>query len=465
VAGCAGVLFLAGCSADEPPAPDGPLPKVEHPKAPIPKDRDEQAVLSALRRVDPCALLDPSGGAVAGFPADLKPQASGPFTCSIDPSEGKYGGAVHVKFNRFTEDDRIKLPLLTLGGGKAYVKTHMTTCNVFLPVSFTMAIEFSTIVQEGADPCPAPKAFAQVAAPKLANPDAVQAPLSWDACGALRTAVGDGSLDYKPGIFGIEGCSTTSNGSLHFTHGWKSGSKATSETVGGKRVEVDATSNFGPGCSVGWRHGTARTQSARSNEFWVGVLLQDCAKAKALAERVMTVLASPPPEVAPQRPVLYGPDEADMAAPGACAHAGRPHDCQPYVEVPVPPGTKDKVRAAQADPNVECALAIEAVAKHFGPQWKPVIDSDLGCQFVEPARSGWISVNTNSARLSDTGRSDGESDATIAGHPGRVKADHVAVSLGKSADSDGQLFVTLWHLKDQSKAEAMVADILGRHFN
>src|SRR5689334_20419783 len=48
-----------------------------------PPDRDGEAVLNALRVLDPCALLDGPGMAAAGLPGNAHPIARGPHSCSF----------------------------------------------------------------------------------------------------------------------------------------------------------------------------------------------------------------------------------------------------------------------------------------------------------------------------------------------------------------------------------------------
>lgn len=469
VGSCAGVLVLAGCSAEGPPPSDEPLPKVVYPKAAVPKDRDERAVLAALRQVDACAFVDPAPEVVPGFAPDRKPRASGPFTCAIEGD----AGTVQVKIAKFDDEDRYRLPLRLVGGAKAYVRTTIggTTCTVSLPVSFSLAIQVSTFTEPPADPCAGPLGFAQVAVTSLANPDVTAVTASWDACTVLTLAAGGGK--FAPGLFGIEDCVATGEGpSLHFGYGWSPERNTTFDMVGGKRAAITDGTALGPACSVSWRHGSARsTYPAGSPELWASVNVVDCARAKALAEQVMTVIAAPPPaDVAPQRPVLYGSGEADVPAPGACAYWTKPENCQPYVDVPVPAGAREIVRGADADLNVDCALAREAVAKNFGEQLKPVTVADLGCEFIEPTRLFRISVSTNPTPLRKP--DDDERETTIAGHPGRVMRlesyCRIAVSAERNADGYGTLFFSLnGQLVDatMTNAESAVADIVEKYFN
>ena len=73
-----GVLVLTGCTVEEPG-----LPLVERPTT---LERDEPAVLAALRQVDACALLDPAE--VPAFRAGRAPRPLGPHRCELTAAGG-----------------------------------------------------------------------------------------------------------------------------------------------------------------------------------------------------------------------------------------------------------------------------------------------------------------------------------------------------------------------------------------
>jgi hypothetical protein len=459
----AALLVLAGCGSGD---DGGPLPKVEHPKAAVPKDRDGQAVLAALRRIDPCALLDPKG-----FPADRKPKASGPFTCSISRTDDRYADSQTVRFTTLGDQDRARNPLQIIGGAKAYSAINRDPCVYSFPVSFELAIEFSSYSSHR-DNCTSAKELAQGVAMKLANPDAVAVAQSWDACAVLRTATNGESGTYRYGDgTGFDDCRASAPfAALVLGYSPKSDQGATVETIGGKRVAI----HQGDQCEITWHNGVAR----QSNELWVSIQGVDCAKAKTMAERAMTALAAPPPETTPQRPLLYGPDDPDRPIPGACVLWEKPDQCQPYVEVPVPSEKGQLIRAAEADPNVDCAMAIEAVTKHFGAQWKPVTITDQrGCTFIESTRLARVSVSTSAEPVSKRPHVDGERDLTIADHPGTLwSSDNVCVidlATGKSKDTDGALSVTMRDSSaansqdkpDEAKVRALATDLIVKHFS
>jgi hypothetical protein len=119
---------------------------------------------------------------------------------------------------------------------------------------------------------------------------------------------------------------------------------------------------------------------------------------------------------------------------------------------------------------VDCALTVDAVTKHFGAQWKPVVVGGE-CYFMEAKKSGWIMIHIGSGPLmksSDT-RIETDLDITIAGRPGVAYANKatawVQVSLGRGADVNGWVHVETHRNLNQPALEAAAADIVGKYFN
>jgi hypothetical protein len=475
VVACAAALVVSGCSSDEPaatPPPETPPSTVVHPKAEVPKDRDGQAVLSALRRLDPCSLLDTARGAVAGYPPGLKPLAEGPFYCYIvkpDRSE-----AVYLSFGAFPERLRFEQPLQTIGQAKAYVRQESGKCTVSLPVSFTTAIQFLVSPKSAEpDPCAAGKAFAAVAAGKLAQPDAIQVAPSWDACSVLRTVAGE-SHEYQQRLAGMDSCEFRQDGFIvRLSFSYDRPVEPATETVGGARAAVQERNPAGDGCDVAWRQGAARTTyPADGPDLVVSFNMVGCDRAKTFAEQVMKVLASAPPEIAPQRPLLYKPSEPDVAVPGGCAFWTKPAECQPYVQVAAPSGKAEILRAAQADPNVDCRLSVEAVAKHYTEPMYAVTVSEPGCQFVESTRAIRIAVGTSPTPLGKRDRVNGDREATVGGRPARVLSSEnsytVRAALSPDGNENGTLQVKVEgpaEARDVPKVEGLVVDILTKFFS
>ncbi|MFC4854607.1 hypothetical protein [Actinophytocola glycyrrhizae] len=137
----------------------------------------------------------------------------------------------------------------------------------------------------------------------------------------------------------------------------------------------------------------------------------------------MVTLAGQRPDddgAAPQRPLLYEPDDNDAAARGACVDLamGGDDDCEPYQEVAVP-GDPDEILAA-TNRHVQCAVFTDAVEAVFGTTYRPVTWA-AHCFFVAPDHVLEINVNLNPIDApADYGRGEVYSDrreTEIAGRP------------------------------------------------
>jgi hypothetical protein len=114
------VAVVAGCTTPSDPPPSPPTSTAQQQG---PRDRDEDEVLAALRRIDLCEVL----AAAPGLPAE--PRAPQPFRC--------VAGDIAVTVVGFAHEARLALPSQAVGNAKAYVQAD--GCRVVLPVSFELA--------------------------------------------------------------------------------------------------------------------------------------------------------------------------------------------------------------------------------------------------------------------------------------------------------------------------------------
>ncbi|HEY0448182.1 hypothetical protein [Actinophytocola sp.] len=477
---CIAVLGLAGCTT--PPSTDrtSPTEPTERPSAPSPKDRDKGAVLAALRRLDLCALLDKAMAATPQFPPDAEPTAHQPFQCRLDGMAHPVTAAAVTMIH----DTRLSLPVRAIGGAKAYVDQGTSTCDVFLPVSFELAIQFSQMPQgqPNDETCRVVTTLATASAAALADPTAVQIEPRWDACSVLRDALGSEADEAKLVGNTFDDCTDFSHqpipASISFADDFISTGQPRTETIGGKQVRIYAQDGS---CDIYWRQGPFSSKYATEPDYQVLAITPDCDRSKALAESLMTVLGTAPPaDVAPQRPLLYTPDEPDSPYPGACAYVdvSDPKRCKPYAEVPVPADPAKIPAAALADADVLCAVAVDAVATYFGTRLRPVAVSDAGtdCYFVEPERQIHLGFTIDGG---PPRRDPGDRQASVAGHPGYVAADasqhEYRLSTSSKLDGHGTvtLAVTTGPVNSRSplptgtdkKTKAVLADILRTYFS
>lgn len=101
----------------------------------------------------------------------------------------------------------------------------------------------------------------------------------------------------------------------------------------------------------------------------------------------------------PQRPLVYGPDENDTGAVGACVDfgvTGGLEDCEPYHDVPVPTKPEEIMAAPRVNRNVQCAVFNDAIEAAFGKGFAP-ITWGAHCYFVDPTHVVAIRVNVDPA--------------------------------------------------------------------
>ncbi len=432
------VLTAAACTPDQPSTTtetpssrDEPVPVEEQ------KDRDPAAVMAAVRRIDFCAVARQVTGT-----ADVS--ARDPFSC------GALGASVGVV--RLGTDERLEFPVRAIGDAKAYVdSSRPDDCVVYFPLSFEFALKVDGV---GCEPA--------VDVVLAATPQ-------WDACGALAEASDEDDLTEAGATIGTA-CERTEPDLARLEFGSPLVGPTRTDTVGGVPVEVQEDDSTGR--TVCW------TAWPGAEGVWTAVAADDCAQARTLAESVMTVLASPPPDIAPQTPLLYGPDEPDTPMPGACAHLERDvaGHCRPYTDTQVP---ADDLLNAGAD--TQCALARDAVTRHAGTNLVPVAVADGesdSCYFVEPERQVQVRFQVGSDPVDGVPDVFDARAAEIAGHPGYVEdgqAYRVWVATTDDPGREGRLSVTVAAgpaaRDDQppagaaAVAESIIVAVLATHFS
>ncbi|MCT2583020.1 hypothetical protein [Actinophytocola gossypii] len=351
-------LVLAGCTV---PVGSRPLPDPA-----VPVDRDQDAVLAALRLVDACAMVD---GNVT---------ALGPHRCQVRAGGNEFFIRMGV---RFDEEDKSRPRVL--GGAKAYVDPlDRARCSAHLPVSFKLSIRFDVV----RGPCAAVLPVVETAARRLPTLPPAELPMAdWDPCTLLAAALPtrlDHQLDLdRRGRHGMDGCvadaelpTPVPRIQLTLAYGPDPDS---SDTVGGMPVAVEP---IGSKCEVSWTNGPFGAA-----EQVVAVRAPDCDLAREIAAGVLSTPPRPP-SITPQDPLLYGPDEPDVPRTGPCAYIKL--DCRPHEDTPLP---DDDIVAAAEDPDVACQLAREPVRERF-PLVDPVITYDH-CQFVTTSRAVTVGVS------------------------------------------------------------------------
>ncbi|MCT2586893.1 hypothetical protein [Actinophytocola gossypii] len=465
------VLGLVGCTTGD----TGGSPSTTPSTTPStrdsarPGDRDEDAVLAAVRQLDLCALLDraKAGGPFAG----ARPVARRPFECVLSGA----ADLVAVSVTGIGHGTRVESVTRSVGGAKAYVEQG-GGCYVHLPVSFTTALRFS---QAPASNCASLTGLADAAVAALANPDTFRAKPVWDACTALA-----GVLDADDAALSGNGPADCTSrepaASISFADDLPpSGERKPSRTtsIGGTRALVYEEAE---NCAVYWRQGPFDVRYGAAADFQVVARTSECGGATDLAESLMAVLGeAPPDDVAPQRPLLYRPDEPDSPYPGACAYVDEldPDGCAPYVAVAVPDDPAEILSAAADDADVQCAMAVRSVGARFGSELVPVADSGAGtrCFFVEPERRLQITFSLSHGKVVN---SFGGEPVTISGHPGYVTTDgtSIAYELSTATILDGEGTLTLRVSTGPAdadplaramalKADSVLADVLDSYFS
>lgn len=407
-----------GCSSHHPSPKPGPLPKVHHNKAEVPKDRDEQAVAAALRRLDPCDLIDPSGASTTLFPSKLDPRPRSPHRCEL--VSGTYDQLDVTIGTPLPAADRYAQRRLDLAGATAYLNQSAGQCRLAVPVSFTLAVEFrADLIGPGeAGQCEKViTAFGSAAVPKLAKPAAFRnrRPMAQrDSCAVLRSALGAKQrglvLQYGEFTYGIDRCEAWSGNGvrpdyyLELEYGADPSLDRGNETktIAGRKVDVEKI----PECVLSWRQAPSGFKNGDSQNVTISA---GCGDAEKLAASAMRLLAKPAPasHVVPQRTLTYRSTEPDVAAAGACVDLGVKQTCEPYHPVSAPHGDREVLRRVAADPNVDCAIAADAVRKHLGARMRPVVESAAKvrqprCVFVEPTHAVRLTISVDEGATYNT---------------------------------------------------------------
>lgn len=407
---------IAGCSVPTAGSTTTPIP--------VPQDRDNGAVVAALRGLDACALIDPTIAERVGIGSRPAVYAEAPHACTISsaPSSGNDTVTVRLGEDLHHYMKWASAPI-TLAGAKAYLfddSLQGDNCVVSIPVSFNRAIGIHANGRTGGsadiDLCAAATAFAEAAATKLANPDLLQAdrtvlPLSqWDGCSLLATALGDRAGQYTltldDGVPSLDGCDASRGDdrelSLKISYTWDPAQYVgpNGKQLGGRTVDVSEPNEFG--CRARWSNGPATAIKVFSDQV-IEVQAPDCPQAEQLAVAVMSIPSTAAPTAEIQQLLLYRPDEPDTAATGPCiddVDGDKPGRCTPYREVSIPRGGRELILAGATDPNVECAVALEPVRAYLGTQMAPTTDGS-SCYFLESTHAIRVEVDFSGLYVPD----------------------------------------------------------------
>ncbi len=426
--------LLTACGGED--VPREALGEAAHPPATpaaITPVRDAAAVISALKQLDACALLDPASAAVPGFPPGVERERDDPHSCKIQ-EPGGYGEVELILGTPLDRRARFLSQPRTVAGTVVYVSQPMSECVYLLPVGPVHAIRFQALARVGEiGSCAALDTLVPVAVAKIATaapPGHALAKV--DACSVLAAALGDrrpsrmtSGFDWR-GLDSCQALSAEDVGSdlrLRYTKDpARSYDGLPSRQVGGRTV-------FAIGdCHLAWSQGRSGLPG-ESEAFSRVELRADCDRLDALAAEVMRFLDAPPPDVPPVKPLLYPQGQTGLPDDGACADVPPEQPCLPSAHRPYTPHDPVALaNAAAADPSVLCGLAEEAVRTHFGPELRPVLSSaggtrTQGCLFVEPNHRRQVSVQIAAGGLSDS--SDGRA-VTVAGRPGVVRSDRTS---------------------------------------
>ncbi|HET9141794.1 hypothetical protein [Actinophytocola sp.] len=430
-------LAVAGCSVqvdgrpraagEETAAGGSAAPAGEPEKLPRPKDRDLQAVTVALRKLDACGVFDLGAARAAGNPAAAV-LPSGPHSCYLVPKANYSPGDDPVELT--VGDGQIDLyrymgAPVRLAGVDAYEYRESRACQLHVPVSFTRSLRFRLAAS---DACPVVRQVAEASVARLRNPDAITVDpgtrpfAAWDGCVFLAQLLGEDAGRYTFEPDGIRdpfsGCQTAEkrdeqsapkdkpkdkkagevsrSPDLEVSYDQVPGAPKQSRQVGGKTVDVG---DFGTGCVLTWNQGPSGVGSQwfAAQIFRLGA--PDCDSAARLAEQAMLLAGQQPADAAaaPQRPLLYNPDEPQSPSVGACVDFSVPRselDCEPYHETSVPRGADQIMAAASANRNVQCAVFGDAVKAQLGPTFQ-AMTWGAHCFFVESGHTLQIQVNVD----------------------------------------------------------------------
>lgn len=466
----AGAVLFGGavaCSDDSTDAESG-SERPDSLNVDVPEDRADEAVDAALGRIDPCALIDPAGvGIKRSFAAAHVTELS-PHSCGFDDDAGSVGVVIGAEFSN---ERRFDASLESLGGAKAYVvpSEGLSSCTVALPVSFSQAIVLrATPFAATRDACDDAKAFARTAAKRLKRPASVaypNGPTTLTACELMRQTVdlSDGE-EVRHGdedrTFGVDVCGVMESPgdgegsesgsavsgpqlSIKYTGPSFSDEYRRAGKVRGRRLAVMTLS----GCTVAWNE-PAISKSADGRVAQLELVGSSCEETKRFVRDITKVIDQDQPSksATAQRPVLYQAGKPDAPAPGACIDLVdfAESECRPYVETDAPSDGEETIEAAGEDPNVNCAIATDAIEEHYGASLRPVTaigrlgmhEADVRrCGFVDESHAieVWIGVSDEPMRVP------GESE--IGGHPARdatptISSDYLTRDLAVALDDE-----------------------------
>lgn len=375
--------------------------------------RDTNAVLQALREIDPCELLDVDQARDEAS-EDAATLPIGAHACSLSLEGDHEGGnetiesyvGTYYAFQRRYADTRIEL-----AGIKAYWDEKDGGCTVHMPVSFTKAIGIEYRPIGDFDACEHLEPYATSAAERIQKPEKLELDSqrllsAWDGCSLLLEAMDGDEQDYHSQPHGpdpFSGCNTSlkDRGESSKSEDYSSVTFDTSYTSwppndGENKREIAGHDVYGKssenGCEASWSLDATATDNERYSDLVANLSGESCDKVEGLVEKIDSLADQGPSdtEAEPQRPVYYEPDEPDTRSKGACADFGPGLDqqrgCAPYAETEVPDGAKSVLRGAAKDPNVLCAVFDDAMGEAYDVDYSPVTWNQQ-CFFVEPSHS------------------------------------------------------------------------------
>jgi hypothetical protein len=315
VAGALAALAVGGCSPNETPDHADPTssPTTTAPLA----DRDPAAVRAALRQLDLCKLLLAASKGLVTPPAGDEPRFRFPSYCGLGANSNGSFVAVEVSDPWRTPPDAN--PPRQFGGATGYPDLGprdigQKVCEVYLPVSPTTAITVHVEdFGERGSPCGLAESLTGAVAEALAEPDRFRAAPRWDPCDALKAAHGNANGGYEPQSFMSASCSDTASDVHLAFRATTPGASGTEEpgasawasrTVAGTTVWFSGDESL---CSAQWSAGPIGSPYTGGDDdsLVADVQAPNCAEATKLVKPLIAVLKRPPPDVAPQRPLLY----------------------------------------------------------------------------------------------------------------------------------------------------------------
>lgn len=372
------------------------------------QDRDPAAASAALWRLDPCRLI----AADQGKPGELEQRA--PHSCTLSIGETD----VRVLLGTtLTTSERKQIGATNVRGAKAYVQPggpQLGGCTAWLPVSGDQTIR----IEDDFAGCWRVRPVLRRVVERIDAPSSrriVPGMRAVETCHLLKHGLGSamkgrkveyGGEDRSHGfdhcvaidadndvahttIFSQfasleletyqtqtltfeEGASDTPTPDAYASSGWL----ANFGTIRGRAV-FGSRGGAGYGCTMRWAESTTILH----------LKAKTCAQGKRFVRRMTKLLDNPPQRsVTPQKPLLYDSDGDDIGAREGCddylplwfglkySASETPHDgpaCHPYTESDVPDDPAEIVIAAEADPNVTCDLAVDAVRDEFGDRFDP----------------------------------------------------------------------------------------------